>query len=85
MNSKHPAPSLHIVLSNTKCSLDRERGELLPSLLPKVGGTSVLRLLPLSSLALSLPTEKESEKMREEVKEVRGTMRIESLTHLLNK
>ena len=39
----------------------------------------MLLLLPLSSLALSLPIEKESERTREEVKEVRGTMWIESL------
>ena len=37
--------------------------------------------LSLSSLAPSLPIEKESEKTIEEVKEVRGTMWIESLTH----
>ena len=38
----------------------------------------MLLLLPLSSLAQSLPIE-ESEKTREEVKEVRGTMWIESI------
>ena len=43
----------------------------------------MLLLLPLSSLALSLPIEKESEKTRKEVKEVRSTRWIESLTHLI--
>ena len=32
----------------------------------------MLLLLPLSSLALSLPIEKESERTREEVKELKG-------------
>ena len=60
----------------TKCSLDGEREELLPSSLEGVGGSSLL-MLSLSSLAPSLPIEMESEKMREEVKELIGAMWIE--------
>ena len=40
-------------------------------------------LSPSLALSLSLPM-KESEKMREEVKEVRGTMWLESLTQISN-
>ena len=65
----------------TKYSLEGEREELLlPTL--EAGDTSALTLSP-PLLALSLPIEKESEKTREEVKEVGGTMWIELITHLI--
>ena len=56
---------------------------MLSSSLEAVGETSVLTLSPPSS-GLSLAIEKESEKTREEVKGVRGTMWTESLPHLIN-